>query len=163
MSQHNRAGNEPWAFSSEDVKVWERLFTYTLDKALDSGADPSSVLEEIATTVLEHHTPTWVSAARIVDLIVSKLDAANLEGTSALKLANQTLMSAYSATRDTVITTWLIRSVTRVVEESPAPLASYVLDQIQDGLSLWFADETSVFTVEEYEFDVRPDLSTFIT
>jgi len=159
----NSAGNEPWAFSGEDIRIWEQLFTYTLDKALDNGAEPGSILEEIAAAVHEHHTPTWASATRIVDLIVSKLGIANLKGTSALKLANQTLISAYSAPRDTVITTWLIRSVTRIVEDSPTSLASYVLDQIQEGLSLWFADENSVFSAEEYEFDVRYESDVFFS
>lgn len=154
MQKTNRAGKEPWALSGDDIRVWEILFTYTLDKALDNGAEPGSVLEEVAATILEHHTPAWTSATRIVDLIVSKLGAANLKETSAIKLANQALISAYSAPQDTVITTWLIRSVTRVVEESPTSITPYVLDQIQDGLSLWFADESSVFSVEEYEFDV---------
>ena len=160
--QNNSAGNEPWAFSGEDIKVWERLFSYTLDKALDNGADPGSVLEEIAATVHEHHKPTWTSATRIVDLIVSKLDTTNLKETSALKLANKTLVSAYSASRDTVITAWLIRSVTRIVEEGPTPLAPHVLDQIQEGLSLWFTDESTVFSAEEYEFDVRHDSTVFV-
>jgi len=151
----NSAGNEPWTFSGEDVRVWEQLLTYTLDKALDNGAEPGSILEEIAATLHEHHTPTWTSATRIVDLIVSKLGTTDLEETSALKLANQTLISAYSAPRDTVITTWLIRSLTRIVEESPTSLSPCVLDQVQGGLSLWFADENSVFSVGEYEFDVR--------
>src|SRR5690349_6822676 len=70
-NKNDRAGNEPWTFSSEDIRVWERLFAYTLDKALDNGTDPDSVLEEIAATILEHHTPTWVSATRLVDLIIS--------------------------------------------------------------------------------------------
>ena len=159
--QNNRAGNEPWTFSGDDVRVWERLFTYTLDKALDNGTEPGSILEEIAATVHEHHTPTWTSATRIVDLIVSKLAITNLKETSALKLANQTLISAYPAPRDTVVTTWLIRSVTRIVEESPTSLAPYVLDQIQEGLSQWFADESSVFSTEEYEFDVRDHSGIF--
>ena len=160
--QNNRAGNEPWTFSGEDIKVWEQLFTYTLDKALDNGADPVSVLEEIAATVHEYHTPTWTSATRIVDLIVSRLDPTNLKEASALKLANKTLISAYPASRDTVITAWLIRSVTRIVEESPTPLAPSVLGQIQDGLSLWFADESAVFSPEEYEFDVRHNFVVFV-
>lgn len=153
-SRNNRAGNRPWAFSEEDINVWERLFTYTLDKALDNGAEQGSVLEEVAATVLEHHTPGWTSATRIADLILSKLGVANLKETSAVKLANQALISAYSVAQDTVITSWLIRSVTRIVEESPTSLAPCILDQIQDGLSLWFADENSVFSVEEYEYDV---------
>lgn len=152
--QNNSAGNEPWAFSGEDVRVWEHLFTYTLDKALDNGAEPGKTLEEIAATVYAHYTPAWTSATRIVDLIVSKLSLANLEETSTLKLANQTLVSAYSTPVDTVVTTWLIRSLTRIVEESPTPIVPCVLDQVQEGLSLWFADENSVFSVEEYEFDV---------
>jgi hypothetical protein len=160
--QNDRAGTEPWTFSGEDVRVWERLFTYTLDKALDNGAEPGSILEEIAATVHEHHTPTWTSDTRIVDLIVSKLGPTDLKETSALKLANQTLVSAYAGPRDTIITTWLIRSVTRILEESPASLAPYILDQIQEGLSLWFADENSVFSAEEYEFDVRHDLVVFV-
>ena len=131
------------------------MFTYTLDKALDNGAEPGSILEEIAATVYEHHIPTWTSATRIVDLIICKLGIMNLKETSALKLANQTLVSAYSAPRDTIVTTWLIRSLTRIVEESPSSLVPRVLDQVQEGLSLWFADENSVFSAEEYEFDVR--------
>ena len=160
--ENNSAGNEPWAFSGEDVRVWERLFTYTLDKALDDGAEPGAVLEEIAATVHEHHTPTWTSATRIVDLIISKLSIENLKETSVLKLANQTLIWAYSTPQDTVITTWLIRSLTRIVEESPSSLAPSVLDQLQEGLSLWFADESLVFSTGEYEFDVRGDFSVFI-
>lgn len=157
--QDNRAGNEPWAFCGEDIRIWERLLTYTLDKALDNGAEPGSVLEEVAATILEHHTPTWTSATRIVDLIISKLGVENLRESSTLKLANETLTSAYSSTQDTIIATWLIRSVTRVVEGTSASLAQYVLDQIQDGLSLWFTDENSVLSAGEYEFDVRRGLA----
>ena len=159
---NNSAGTEPWTFSGEDIRVWEQLLTYTLDKALDNGTESGSILEEIAATVHEHHIPTWTSATRITDLIVSKLGITNLKETSALKLANQTLISAYSAPRDTVITTWLIRSLTRIVEESPISLAPCVLDQVQEGLSLWFADESSVFSAEEYEFDVRYNFNVFI-
>ena len=99
---------------------------------------------------------------RIVDLIVSKLGTANLKETSALKLANRTLVSAYTAPPETVITTWLIRSLTRIVEESPTSLAPSVLDQVQEGLSLWFADEGLVFSTEEYEYDVRYNFISFI-
>ena len=133
-----------------------------MDKALDNGAEPGSILEEIAQTVHGHCTPTWTSAPRVVDLIVSKLGVENQKETSVLKLANQTLISAYLAPGDTITTTWLIRSVTRIVEESPTSLAPYVLDQIQEGLSLWFADESSVFSMEEYEFDVRYDFDVFV-
>jgi hypothetical protein len=154
LTENNRAGNEPWAFSGEDIKIWERLLTYALDKALDNGTEPCSVLEEIAATALERHTASWTSATRVVDLIASKLGAVNLKEISVLKLANQTLVAAYSATQDTVTTTWLIRSVTRIVEESPPSVAPYILDQIQGGLGMWFADQDSVFSAEEYEFDV---------
>lgn len=159
---NNSAGNEPWTFSGEDVRVWEQLLTYTLDKALDSGAEPGSILEEVTAAVYEHHTPTWASATRIVDLIASKLGAVDPKETSALKLINRTLISAYSAPRDTVITSWLIRSLTRIVEESPTSFAPCVLDQVQEGLSLWFSDESSVFSAEEYEFDVRYNLDILI-
>ena len=48
------------------------------------------------------------------------------------------------------------------MEESPTSLAPYVLDQIQEGLGLWFADENSVFSADEYEFDVRYDFGIFV-
>ena len=49
------------------------------------------------------------------------------------------------------------------MEESPKSLTPCVLDQIQEGLGLWFADESSVFSTEEYEFDVRHNFTAFVS
>lgn len=132
-----------------------------LAKALDNGIDPSTVLDQIAGQILRHHTPTWTSATRIVDLIVSDSDAANLKEIpmEVIELANYTLVSSYPPEpRNKVLSQWLIRSVTRVVEDCPAPLAMQVLEKMQEGLSIWISDEYRVFTPDEYEFDVSVDV-----
>ena len=49
---------------------------------------------------------------------------------------------------------WLMRTVTRVVETCPTKMLRELLSALQEGLSVWIADQYRVFTAEEYVFDV---------
>jgi hypothetical protein len=49
---------------------------------------------------------------------------------------------------------WLIRPATRVVDTRPVEKLCGVLGALQEGLSVWIADQHHVFTAEEYMFDV---------
>jgi hypothetical protein len=49
---------------------------------------------------------------------------------------------------------WLICVTTRVVDTCPAKRLHEVISALQEGLSVWVADQYQVLTVEEYVFDV---------
>ena len=49
---------------------------------------------------------------------------------------------------------WLIRTAMRVMDTRPVEKLCEVVGALQEGLSMWIADQHQVFTAEEYVFDV---------
>jgi hypothetical protein len=57
---------------------------------------------------------------------------------------------------------WLIRTATRIVDTCPVNKLCEVVGSLQEGLSVWIADQYRVFSAEEYAFDVRGFIPVFL-
>lgn len=140
--------------STEDLDAWDAMLQLCLGRVLDEGADPARVLDHVAGTIASTHIPTGASAMRAADLLLSHLETPS-EAPALLEFVNDTLVSTYPPEpRNKVVSMWLMRTVTRVVETCPTRMLRELLCALQEGLSVWVADQYRVFTAEEYVFDV---------
>ncbi|KAI9443494.1 hypothetical protein H4582DRAFT_2072522 [Lactarius indigo] len=152
--------NDAWEMSTEDLDAWETMLQFCLGRVLDEGADPARVLDHIAGTIASTHIPTGASAMRAADLLLGHLETPS-EAPALLEFVNDTLVSTYPPEpRNKVASMWLMRTVTRMVETCPVRMLRELLGALQDGLSVWVADQYRVFTVEEYAFDIVPVYQT---
>ena len=96
-------------------------------------------------------------------LLLSHLDAPS-DTPVLLGFMNDTLMSTYPPKPQNKVTSmWLMCAAMRVMDTCPVKRLCKVIGSLQDGLSVWVADQHQVLTVEEYTFDVggfRPYVST---
>jgi hypothetical protein len=140
----------------EDLNAWDATLQSCLERVLDEGADPVRVLDHVAGTIASTHIPTGASATRAADILLGRLEMP-LHEIPALLLTfvNDTLISTYPPEpRNKVVSMWLIRTVKEVVDTCSTRMLREVLGALQEGLSVWVADQYRVFTMEEYAFDV---------
>ncbi|KAI0044102.1 hypothetical protein FA95DRAFT_1681450 [Auriscalpium vulgare] len=153
----------PWEMSSADLDAWEAMLKFCIDRALDDGVETVRILDHVASILSSTHIPSSSSSTRVADLLLSHLeidDAADAPATL-LEFVNDTLVSTYPPEpRGKVVSMWLLRTVTRIVDVCPLSLFQDVVGSIQEGLQTWIADEYRVFTEEEYSFDVLPVYQT---
>ncbi|KAI9465049.1 hypothetical protein BJY52DRAFT_1209886 [Lactarius psammicola] len=151
---------DAWEMSTEDLDAWDATLQSCLGRVLDEGADPARVLDHVAGTIASTHIPTGASAARAADLLLGHLEMPS-EAPALLEFVNDTLVSTYPPEpRNKVVSMWLMRTVTRVVETCPVRMLRDLLGALQEGLSVWVADQYQVFTPEEYTFDIVPVYQT---
>ncbi|KAH9936222.1 uncharacterized protein B0H18DRAFT_1206615 [Fomitopsis serialis] len=124
---------------NHDVDIWNVLLRETMDRALDYGIDSVTVVDQIASTVFSHRSPTpSASSTRIADLLLSNLDINDARDVpkDVLDLVNDTLASTYPPEpRNKVISIWLIRTLTRVIDACPVELSMNMFELLQDGLA----------------------------
>ncbi|KZT73869.1 hypothetical protein DAEQUDRAFT_754271 [Daedalea quercina L-15889] len=149
-----------------DVELWNATFRDTVDKALDYGIDSVTVVDQIASTVSLHHSPTSsASSLHVADLLLSNLDINDARDVpkDVLELVSQTLSSAYPPEpRDKVMSIWLMRTLTRVLDACPVELSASMFELLQDGLAHWIGDKFRVFTLDEYAMDILPVYQTVL-
>jgi hypothetical protein len=139
-----------WEMSTEDLDSWDATLQVCLARVLDDGGDATRVLDHLAGTISSMHIPTGASA----ELMLSHLDAPS-DAPALLGFVNDTLASTYPPEpRNKVVSMWLIRAATRVVDTCPVKKLREVIGALQEGLSVWVADQYQVLTAEEYAFDV---------
>lgn len=146
-----------WDLSNEDFDTWERLLCHGIEKALDYGFDAVSVLDHVAATISQNLDPTFTSATRIADLLLSHVDmtVARQIPEAIIEFVNETLRSSYPPEpRNTQLSMWMIRSLTRIVETCPAELILHLLEILEEGLCAWISDEHLALGVQEYAYDV---------
>ena len=140
--------------SSEDLDAWDATLQICLARVHDDGADAARVLDHLAGTIASTHIPTDASATRAAELLLSHLETPS-DAPALLGFVNDTFVSTYPPEpRNTVTSMWLIRAATRVVDTCPVDKLCEVMAALQEGLSVWIADQHQVFTTEEYAFDV---------
>jgi len=143
-----------WEMSSEDLDAWDATLQVCLARVLDDGADATRVLDHFAGTIASTHIPTGASAMRAAELMLSYLETPP-DAPAVLGFANDTLVSTYPPEpQNKVASMWLIRTATRVLDTCPVSKLCEVVGSLQEGLSVWIADQYRVFTAEEYTFDV---------
>ncbi|KAI0322414.1 hypothetical protein OF83DRAFT_803492 [Amylostereum chailletii] len=152
-----------WEMSNDDLEAWETTLQFCIDKALDDGVDTARVLDHVAGLISSTHIPTSISSTRVADVLLSHLDINDAADTPAvlLEYVNDTLVSTYPPDlRNKVISMWLVRSITRLVDQCPLSMLQSVLRIVQEGIATWIEDVYEVFTQEEYSFDVLPMYQT---
>lgn len=143
-----------WEMSTEDLDSWDATLQVCLARVLDDGGDATRVLDHLAGTISSMHIPTGASATRAAELMLSHLDAP-LDAPALLGFVNDTLVSTYPPEpRNKVVSMWLIRAATRVVDLCPVKKLCEVVGALQEGMSVWVSDQYQVLTAEEYAFDV---------
>ncbi|KAH9060473.1 hypothetical protein EDB87DRAFT_1616129 [Lactarius vividus] len=154
------ADKDTWEMNTEDLDAWEAMLQSCMGRVLDEGADPARVLDHVAGTIASTHIPTGASATRAADLLLGHLETPS-EAPALLEFVNDTLVSTYPPEpRNKVVSMWLMRTVTRMVEMCPVRMLRELLGALQEGLSVWVADQYQVFTAEEYAFDIVPVYQT---
>jgi len=144
-----------WEMSTEDLDSWDATLQVCLARVLDDGGDATRVLDHLAGSISSTHIPTGASATRAAELMLSHLDVPP-DAPALLGFVNDTLMSTYPPEpQNKVASMWLIRAATRVVDTCPVKKLREVVNTLQEGLSVWVADQYQVLTAEEYAFDVR--------
>lgn len=140
--------------TAEDLDAWDATLQVCLARVHDDGADAARVLDHLAGTIASTHIPTGASATRAAELLLSHLETPS-DAPALLGFVNDTFVSTYPPEpRNKVTSMWLIRAVTRVVDTCPINKLCEVVGALQEGLSVWIADQHRVFTAEEYAFDV---------
>ena len=143
-----------WEMSSEDLDAWDATLQVCLARVLDDGADAARVLDHLAGTIASTHIPTGPSATRAAELLLGHLETPP-EAPALLGFVNDTFVSTYPPEpQNKVASMWLLRAATRVVDTCPVSNLCEVVGALQEGLSVWIADQYQVFTMEEYTFDV---------
>jgi hypothetical protein len=148
---------DAWDLDNDDFEVWDEFLKFAMNKALDYGVDCSTVLDQVATTVSQNPTPAFTDSARIADLLLTHLEISDARQVPSglFDFVNDTLQSTYPPEpRNKVTSSWLLRSLTRIIDACPAELALNLFETIRDGISFWISDSYEVFTEREYEDEV---------
>ncbi|KAG6334257.1 hypothetical protein ID866_4832 [Astraeus odoratus] len=148
-----------WELSNEDFHVWDGFLQYAMDKARDSGLDTITFLDRVAEVVARVPHPGFASFTRIADLLLTHCEIADARQipSNVFEFINDTLLSTYPPEpRNVKPSTWLIATLTRMIDACPLDLCTELLETLQDGISTWISDECHVFSEDEYMFDVLP-------
>ena len=148
-----------WNLSSEDFNIWEEFLGYATGNALDHGVDSPTVLDSISSFVSSFQTPgsqPYLSI-RLADLLLSNLDIAEMRivPQSLIELVSETMRANYPPeTKNKAVMRWLARSLMTLVEKCPTDFCLQILQAFEDGVTLWLADEYSVWEEDELNYDV---------
>lgn len=147
-----------WELNNNDFTAWDDFLEYAINKALDYGVDSFAVLDHVACAISQNLNPAFADSARVADLLLKYLEIGDARQipSSLLEFVNDTLLSTYPPEpRNKVTSSWLLRSLTRIIDACPAELALNLFETIQDGLSVWVSDSYTVFSLDEYEYEVK--------
>ncbi|TRM64183.1 hypothetical protein BD626DRAFT_456663 [Schizophyllum amplum] len=131
---------------SEDLELWEDFLDHVMRRALDDGCDGADVLEKVATTIFARFNPTSIYNARAADLLLSRLD---LSGEARLPsglfdFVNECMRAAYPPRcQDQAWCTWMLRSLTDVLDKCPGEMLMELLESLEGGLCVWLEDAMS--------------------
>ncbi|KAK7048531.1 hypothetical protein R3P38DRAFT_2869948 [Favolaschia claudopus] len=145
-----------WELCDSDCELWDSFLGYGIDKGLDYGLDAVSVLDHVASRIVQEHNPASTTAPRVTESLLEYLEKEEIRELpeSLLELVNDTLRSSYPpAPRNKQRALWALRSLQRVIENCPDELAVDMLGLIEEGLITWLSDEHQALTEAEYEYD----------
>lgn len=117
-------------------------------------------MDRLAWIISSIHIPVTATSTRIADVLLSALNEV-LENTTELpskllELVGDTLASTYPPEPSSqVYSSWLLRTITNLVDKCPPALLTDALMALQEGAAVWVADEHQAFTVDEYALNVR--------
>ena len=126
---------------------------------MDHGVDCSTVLDRVACTVSHKATIAFTDSARVADMLLGHFEVEGMREipSELFEFINDTLRATYPPEpRNKVTSSWLLRTLTRVIEGCPAHLALSMFEILQDSISLWISDAFNVYNMEEYEDEILP-------
>ncbi|KAI6129933.1 hypothetical protein EV401DRAFT_2129799 [Pisolithus croceorrhizus] len=148
-----------WELNNEDFAMWDDFLRDAMDRATDGGLDAVILLDHVAADLARVPCPAHASFTRVADLLLTHFDIGDARQipSSVFDFVNDTLVSTYPPEpRNLKPCTWLIVTLTRIVDACPVDQLLELLQAIQDGISIWISDECGVFTEDEYMYDVLP-------
>ncbi|KDQ62518.1 hypothetical protein JAAARDRAFT_203629 [Jaapia argillacea MUCL 33604] len=157
-----------WNISPDQLETWDSALWSTIGRAHDYGFDPATVLDQIAQMISSAmwQNPLFSTpSTRVADMLLGHLDITEARSVPAdlFQLVNDSLLTSYpSEPRNKVTCMWLIRSLARAIDTCPVELLVGVLEIVQEGVSMWIADECKDSTDEEYSFDIVPLYQTIL-
>jgi len=93
-----------------------------------------------------------------VDLLFANLEAPEMRDLplNVLELASETMKATYPPEpMNYQVSMWMVRSLATAVEHCPMEFCLKLLQTVQEGLSLWLADESSAWLENDMTYDVR--------
>lgn len=148
-----------WELNNEDFAIWDTFLCDAMDRATDGGLDSMILLDHVAADLARVPCPAHASFTRVADLLLTHFDIGDARQipSNVFDFVNDTLLSTYPPEpRNLKPCTWLIVTLTRIVDACPPGQLLQLLQAIQDGISIWVSDECGVFTEDEYTYDVLP-------
>ncbi|KIN99598.1 hypothetical protein M404DRAFT_1004540 [Pisolithus tinctorius Marx 270] len=148
-----------WELNNEDFNIWDGFLRDAMDQARDGGLDAMTLLDHVAEDLARVPGPAQASFTRIADLLLTHFEIGDVRQIPAnvFDFVNDTLLSTYPPEpRNLKPCTWLLATLTRIIDGCPVDRILDLLQTIQDGVSIWVADDRSVFSEDEYIYDVLP-------
>ncbi|PPR07765.1 hypothetical protein CVT24_003715 [Panaeolus cyanescens] len=150
-----------WDVTGDDFTFWSEFFeSYVVSKALDYGVESYAVVDKLTSFVLDNQTPGHVPGAlRFVEYLLSYMDPQDMREVPAnlLDLVSQTMHAAYPPeSRKMQIASWLMRSLSSLIEGCPDQFIVRVLEILEEPLVLWIQDEWAAWTADLAAYDTDP-------
>ncbi|KAF9071210.1 hypothetical protein BDP27DRAFT_1446478 [Rhodocollybia butyracea] len=144
-----------WDLNTEELSTWERFLTYIVNRGLDYGMDAIGVVNSIAERLQQKCNPTFTSLARIADMLMTHVEEAFKDLTvlpdSLVDFIADTLNQSYPPSPSTKYhSTWMIRTLSHLLEACPDDLCLDLLESLQESAVLWISDERSAL-VDTYD------------
>ncbi|KAI6039330.1 hypothetical protein EDC04DRAFT_1755812 [Pisolithus marmoratus] len=148
-----------WELNNEDFTIWDGFLRDAMNRARDGGSDAMTLLDDIAVDLARVPCPANASFTRLADILLTQFDIGDARQVSSnvFDFVNDTLLSTYPPEpRNLKPCTWLIATLTRIVDACPIDQLVELLQAIQDGVGIWVSDKCGVFAEDEYIYDVLP-------
>jgi hypothetical protein len=121
--------------------------SWLYDEALDHGVESSSVLNGIALFVSSFQSPRSAPGAstRLVDLFFTNFEAPEMRDLplNVLELASETMKATHPPEpMNYQVSMWMVQSLAAAIEHCLMEIYLRLLHTVQEGLSLWLADES---------------------
>ena len=156
---HFASKSNAWELNNGDFKIYDDFLRHSMDRARDGGIDSMYFLDRVAEVVARTPCPAFSSFTRVADLLLTQCEMADARQlpSNLFEFVNNMLVSTYPPEpRNLKPSTWLISTLTRIIDTCQLDLRVDLLETIQEGACLWIIDERRVFSEDEYAFDVLP-------
>ncbi|KAF8630008.1 hypothetical protein AX15_003157 [Amanita polypyramis BW_CC] len=149
--------------SDDDNGTWESLLDNTMSKALDYGLDSTTVLEEVASSLVDAHDWDMAcnpSLVRATDALLSRLELGDLREppSSLLRLVEDVLGATYPPSPPVKqYARWVLRTISDLVRKCDnKEMANSTVTAVKESVSMWILDEMQVMDDEEWIYDMEP-------
>jgi hypothetical protein len=146
-----------WTLNQDHLAIWEKLLRLGIDKANDAGIETVAFLDLAGETLSQDFDPTSASTCSVADLLLSVLaekwaEEDFLVPSGLTAYVNEALRSIYPPEAANMTPSgWMLRTLMKTIENCPTIRVSELLSQLQEGLSVWFADEYRYFSGEDFD------------